>query len=75
MCVLTSLGLCLLAAPRLPLLVSLAVYTNIYVPFTRLNSEVLTPLEQEIRGMQAFRAPTQVEKNTLTLSGAFLKVR
>ena len=61
LCILSSLVLCLLAAPRLPVLVSLAVYTNIYVPFTRLSSEILTPLEQEIQGMQAFRAPTQVK--------------
>jgi len=61
LCILSSLCVCLLAAPQLPVLVSLAVYTNIYVPFTRLSSEVLSPLEQEIRGMQAFRAPTQEE--------------
>ena len=57
---LSSLLLCVLAAPRLPLLVSLASYTNLYVPFTRLSSEVLGPLEQEIQGLQAFRQPTQV---------------
>ena len=57
---LPSLLLCVLAAPRLPLLVSLASYTNLYVPFTRLSSEVLGPLEQEIQGLQAFRQPTQV---------------
>lgn len=60
-CILTSLLLCVLAAPRLPLLVSLASYTNLYVPFTRLSSEVLGPLEQEIQGLQAFRQPTQEE--------------
>ena len=63
---LPSLLLCVLAAPRLPLLVSLASYTNLYVPFTRLSSEVLGPLEQEIQGLQAFRQPTQV---TTAVSG------
>ena len=63
---LPSLLLCVLAAPRLPLLVSLASYTNLYVPFTRLSSEVLGPLEQEIQGLQAFRQPTQV---TTTVPG------
>ena len=55
--------MCLLAAPRLPGLVALAVYTNLYVPFNRLNAEILGPLEQEIQGMQAFRSPTQVDNS------------
>lgn len=60
-CIITSLILCLLSISKLPILVSTACYTNLYVPLSRLNTEILGPLEQEIRGLQAFRQPTAEE--------------
>ena len=60
LCIISSLLLCILSASRLPILVSTACYTNLYVPFSRLNAEILAPLEQEIRGLQQFRQPTSV---------------
>ena len=60
LCIISSLLLCILSASRLPILVCTACYTNLYVPFSRLNAEILAPLEQEIRGLQQFRQPTSV---------------
>jgi len=60
-CILCSLVMCLLEVSRFPLLVTMACYTNIYVPFTRLSSEILAPLEQEIKGLHAFRQASQEE--------------
>eukprot|EP00092_Neocalanus_flemingeri_P010251 GFUD01011046.1.p1 GENE.GFUD01011046.1~~GFUD01011046.1.p1 ORF type:complete len:416 (+),score=51.02 GFUD01011046.1:295-1542(+) len=60
-CILSNLTLCLLTASTHPLLVTIACYTNLYVPLTRLSTEILTPLEQEIKGLQAFRQPTKAE--------------
>ena len=61
LCIISSLLLCILSASRLPILVCTACYTNLYVPFSRLNAEILAPLEQEIRGLQQFRQPTSEE--------------
>lgn len=60
-CLLINLSLCLFSLPSLPLLVMIAGYTNLYIPLTRLSAEILTPLEQEIKGMQSFRQPTKTE--------------
>ena len=59
-CLLSNLSLCLFSVTTLPLLVMIAGYTNLYIPLTRLSAEILTPLEQEIKGMQSFRQPTKV---------------
>lgn len=60
-CLLSNLTLCLFCASIHPILVTIACYTNLYVPLTRLSAEILTPLEQEIKGLQAFRQPTKAE--------------
>jgi len=61
LCIISSLVMCLMEVSKFPLLVTMACYTNIYVPFTRLSSEILSPLEQEIKGLHAFRQATQEE--------------
>jgi len=66
LCILSSLLLCAIEISQFPLMVTLACYTNLYVPFTRLSSEILTPLELELKSLQVFRQATQEE---LTKSG------
>jgi len=58
---LSNLSACLLSAPGHPLLAMIALYTNLYIPISRLSAEVLTPLEQEMKGLQSFRQPTKEE--------------
>ena len=56
----SNLIMCLLTAPTHPALVLVSVYTNLYIPLSKLSVDILTPLEQELKGLQTFRQPTQV---------------
>ena len=66
-CILLSSALCLsslLLDHRAVALLS--CLTNISLPFSRLNEEILGPLEEEIKGLQAFRQPTKVKYTPFT---------
>ena len=61
-CILSSSALCLSSLVLDQRAVALlSCYTNICLPLTRLAAELLTPLEEEIKGLQAFRQPTRVK--------------